>query len=429
MFNPLFQRFKKNTPSGSNAKQIKSANNATVGLPHAPLNKEHIFDPSELSQQLLGATDYSQEKRQWLGNAMQQVMQHVDRNSSGMRHSEPEILYIACTPETQASQWNEETVRHIVAQLPGIKQVVFQGPENPFRLMPELPEVLACFQGQYAVKTTVQLHPLHLNESYAAILKGSIDELIVDLGAHTPSSYGTLMRRPATEFMPAQDALYQFMTKRFHNPQARNNLHVWVNLVLNSANYTQIPTMLREAERWGVQGVNFNNATPWNGLGQWADATLAYSVLGVDDTDYQAFISTLDMASFRVAVRLPNLHQGTLVDSVSEGSTQGLCKAPYTTVALDGGFNTCACPRWIPELQGGQKFWQGDFWNAPHFQLARQIHREGLLAQLRPNQAQIDQPESTSAASTAIPTACLHCPMNCKGGAQGEIQNRHLLRF
>jgi hypothetical protein len=425
MFNPLFQRFNKNTAAAPQTRSIKPGTTPTTGLPHDPLNKEHIFDPAELNQHISGATEYSQEKRQWLGNAMQHVMQHVDRNTTGLRHSEPECLYIACTADTQASQWNEETVRHIMAQLPGIRHVVFQGPENPFRLMPELPAILACFQGQYALKTTVQLHPLHLLENANAILKGSIDELIVDLGAHTPSAYGTLMKRPATEFMPAQDALYQFMTKRFHNPQARNHLHVWVNLVINSANFTQIPAMLREAERWGVQGVNFNNATPWNGPGQWADATLPYTVLGLDNTDYQTFVSGLEPTTFRVAMRFPNLHNGTSVDAENNGRVQGLCHTPYNTVALDGGFNTSACPRWIPEFQGKQKFWQGDFWNAPHFQLARRIHHEGLLAHLR--EAALNTP--ASAEQAGIPSACVHCPMNCKGGAQGEIQNRHLLRY
>jgi hypothetical protein len=412
---------------GSSVSSQPVGSSPIVGLPHEPLNKEHIFETTELREQMQAAIPMPEDKRQWLGQAMQDVMKHVDRHGRGLRHSEPETLYISCDADTQPDKWNIETLRHLMAQLPTLKHVVFHGPRNPYESLNDLPGILACLHGSYGIKTTVHIHPMDLAASTDQILQGALDELIVDMGAYMPSQYARIHGRPASEFMHAQDTLYAFMTTLLHHPPARHHLHVWANMVLTSATINGLSALLREAERWGVHGVALNNGSLMNGplkTSQPDDDLLGYNLIQESDTAFRDMMATFDPQAYRVAIRLPGLHGA---DALGYAHTQGRCIAAFESVALNGGFHTSPCPRWIPALQNGTRVWQGDFWNGKHFQLARLLHGRSLRAHLESeatgNSALPELP------TAALPQACQTCPMNCTAGLHGETLNRHLLRF
>jgi hypothetical protein len=106
-----------------------------------------------------------------------------------------------------------------------------------------------------------------------------------------------------------------------------------------------------------------------------------------------------------------------LIESQTNKPANRYCEAAYSTVTMDTAFNTSPCPKWALLEAGSRKIWQGDFWNASHFQYARAIHHHATLAGRA----------SASVKRIPVPDACVNCSMNCSPAQKQATHNTHLL--
>jgi hypothetical protein len=351
----------------------------------------------------------------WLTGMLEKMMTHLDENSGTIRHSEPERLIVSLEDSFSANRWDEDTIHHLMLQLPKLKYIRFMGHGNPFLVLNNFPKLLKIFHETYGVECHVEIAPSTLAMHSQAILDSPITSLTVLMESHSPSNFHMLTGQPASFFLQHQQALYRFITKRLHhksqNPDLKAPLAIWVNYNVNQFNYKMIPTMLQTAEQWGVQGVRLLNTDSSETASLGEQESGLFTPLYAEDLEVHAFLKGLDPLGFRVAFELP-----TLIESQTNKPANRYCEAPYSTVSMDTAFNTSPCPKWALLEAGSRKIWQGDFWNAPHFQYARAIHHHATIAGRA----------STSVKRIPVPDACVHCSLNCSPTQKQGIHNTHL---
>ena len=358
----------------------------------------------------------------WLNAMLDKMMTHLDETSGSLRHSEPERLIISLEDSFSASRWDEDTVHHLMLQLPKLKHVRFMGHGNPFLVLKDFPQLLRIFHEHYGVECHVDIAPSTLAMYSNAILESPIHSLSVLMESHSASDFQILTGQAGSLFLQHQKTLYRFLTKRLHYLRSQKPSHlphpplnVWVHFNVNQSNYKTIPTMLQTAEQWGVQGVRFVNYANFEDLAftEEEEAVKAFQMpLYQEDLETLSFLKRLQAQDYRVAFELP-----TLVESQKNKPANRYCEMPYSTVTMDTAFNTSPCPKWALLDAGSRKIWQGDFWNAPHFQYARSIHHHATLAGR----------SFSSNKQIPVPDTCINCTLNCSPAQKQAIQNPHLL--
>ncbi len=363
----------------------------------------------------------AEKPKAWLSNMLTKMMTQLDENSGTLRHSEPERLIVSLEDSFSAKRWDEDTIHHLMLQLPKLKQVTFMGHGNPFLVWNNFTQLLNIFHEHYGVECHVEIAPSTLSMYSNAILESPIARLSVLMESHSPSNFHMLTGQAASLFLQHQDALYRFLTKRLHYIQLQKQatgrkapLHVWVNFNVNQFNYKLIPNMLRTAEQWGVQGVHLVNHASLEELAFVdEEAVKTFKMpLYQEDAETVAFLSRIQPEDYRVAFELP-----TLLELQHNKPAHRYCEAAYSSVTMDTAFNTSPCPKWALLDAGSRKIWQGDFWNASHFQYARAVHHHATMAGRA----------SASLQRIPVPDACIHCTMNCSPAQKQATHNTHLL--
>jgi hypothetical protein len=361
----------------------------------------------------------NEKSRAWLTGMLDKVMTRLDENSGTLRHSEPKKLIVSLEDSFSAKRWDEDTIHHLMLQLPKLKEVRFVGHSNPFLVLNDFAQLLNILHETYQVKCHVEIAPSTLATHSQALLESPITRLTVLMESHHPTGFTQLTGQEASVFIKHQQALYRFLTNRLHHinqaPKYLVPLHVWVHFNVDQSNYKEIPAMLQTAEQWGVQGVHFINHASLEAL-KYVDADSVKNFnmpLYQEDRETTTFLSRLHAENFRIAYKLP-----TLIESQRDKPANRFCEAPYSTVTMDTAFNTSPCPKWALFEAGSQKIWQGDFWNAPHFQYARAIHQHATLA----GRASVSSPK------IAVPDACTTCVMNCSPSQKPGLHNAYLLK-
>jgi hypothetical protein len=361
----------------------------------------------------------SEKSKAWLTGMLDKVMTRLDENSGIVRHSEPKELIVCLEDSFSANRWDEDTIHHLMLQLPKLNKISFVGHGNPFVVLEDFSQLLSILHETYGVECHVEIAPSTLATHSQALLDSPITHLAVLMESHHPTQFNLLTGQVPSLFLQYQQALYRFLTKRLHymsqTPKFRVPLQVWVNFKVNQSNYKLIPAMLQTAEQWGVQGVRFINYASLEEL-KFADAESLENFqmpLYQEDRETTTFLNRLQPEAFRVAFELP-----TLIESQRDKPANRFCEAPYSTVTMDTAFNTSPCPKWALLEAGSRKIWQGDFWNASHFQYARAIHQHASLAGRA----------SASPKKIAVPDACINCAMNCGPSQKQGLYNAHLLK-
>jgi hypothetical protein len=363
----------------------------------------------------------SDKSKAWLTGMLDKMMTHLDESSGTIRHSEPEKLIVSLEDSFSAKRWDEDTIHHLMLQLPKLKQVHFMGHGNPFLVLNNFPKLLKIFHEHYGVECHVEIAPSTLSLNSQEILDSPIASLSISMESHSPSDFHMLTGQAASLFLQYQDALYRFLTKRLHHIHSQKqtngleaSLQVWVQFNVNQFNYKLIPNMLRTAEQWGVQGVHLVNHASLEEL-PFVDeeAVKTFKMpLYQEDAETVRFIKRIKPEDYRVAFELP-----TLLQLQDNKLANRYCDAAYSTVSMDTAFNTSPCPKWALLEAGSRKIWQGDFWNAPHFQYVRAVHHHATMAGRA----------SASAQQIPVPDACVNCSMNCSPAQKQATHNTHLL--
>jgi len=357
----------------------------------------------------------------WLTGMLEKMMTQLDENSGTLRHSEPEQLIVSLEDSFSANRWDEDTIHHLMLQLPKLKQVRFMGHGNPFLVLNNFPQLLKILHETYGVECHVEIAPSTLAMHSQVILESPITSLSVLMESHSPLHFHMLTGQAASLFVQHQQDLYRFLTKRLHHLRSQKQmnaiqapLQVWVHFNVNQFNYKMIPTMLQTAEQWGVQGVRLVNTDLLDAppLALEEKEIDLFTPLYVEDLEVHAFLKNVDPQRFRIAFELP-----TLIESQTNKPANRYCEAAYSTVTMDTAFNTSPCPKWALLEAGSRKIWQGDFWNASHFQYARAIHHHATLAGRA----------SASVKRIPVPDACVNCSMNCSPTQKQATHNTHLL--
>ncbi len=352
-------------------------------------------------------------KVHWVEGVLDSLGQQLNENNATLRHTEPETLVLCLEDVFSAKRWGEDTVSDLMSQLPKLKHVHFQGHANPFIAMPEFEQIIHKWHQDFQVVCTLECDVETLPTHGLRLLDAPLHRLYLNVTAVSPNYYQIITGHPAERLLEYQSFTHTFITQRWHRMQSKalkTPFEVWLNIEVNQLTYKSMPDVLHTAAAWGVQGVRFQNAHYFQNMKPTHDAESDFFLtpLYKSQTDVQAFLEGLNPQNFRVAYELP-----VLLDDPREQRLNRFCQAPFTQVTMDTDFNTTPCPKWELLDLGTKKVWQGDFWNAPHFQQARAIHHRAFASRRVP--AEIKH--------TPVPDACLHCAFNCPTQTTKRIQN------
>jgi hypothetical protein len=354
-------------------------------------------------------------KTHWVENLLESVGHRLNENQATLRHTEAEKLVVCLEDVFSAKRWGEDTVFDLMSQLPKLKEVHFQGHANPFIGMPHFEKIIQKWHRDYKVACTLECDVETLPTHSLRLLEAPLHRVYLNVTALSPNYYHVITGHPPERLLEYQSFIQAFITRRWHqmkSQQLQTPFEVWLNIEVNQLTYKSMPHILHTAEAWGVQGVRFQNAHYYQHIkmNQNDETDFYLSPLYKSQTDVQAFLETLNPQSFRVAYELP-----VLLDDPRQQKLNRFCQAPFTQVTMDTAFNTTPCPKWELMELGTVKVWQGDFWNASHFQNARAIHHRAFSSRRVP--AEIKH--------TPVPDACLNCTFNCPTHALNTIQNEY----
>lgn len=310
------------------------------------------------------------------------------------RIHEPRWLHLRVPTDTTlaAAQWSLDAYHFLLRQVPGVEQIVWDGPGNPLAL-PQFHEALSlapCPQ-------RLRLPAMELTPWFQTLHQLPVHDIRIALYAHRPAMARLQAGLEPEAFPSIETSIRRFMAYRRHQAPAGETgavAPITLQLLLNRHSMAYLEEMVEYAENLGVDAVQFLNIPPH----QYAEHPDAHwEMLYCDQPMAVQRLQQFQHQHYRVRVELPHLPAPP--NETGRLAERKRCGHPFYTPSVSlANWTVGACPAGIPlrQPQTGKPWvvWEGDFWNNPAAVAARK-------QVCSPNAAEIGSEE---------PLPCTTCP-------------------
>ncbi|MBY0404987.1 MAG: hypothetical protein K2X66_13895, partial [Cyanobacteria bacterium] len=235
--------------------------------------------------------------------------------------------------------------------------------------------------------STVVTNGLLIDNRIEVLLKSHLKRLIVSINGHTGEEYHKMTGMPSHHFHTVRDQVKKLVVEK-KKKSLKVPLDVYLSIIIDRDNYTQIPDMIRFAQDLKVDGIIFENYIS-------PDPNVkSVRTLFSDDVEILNFLDRIRPGFLTLDVKLPQL-----LDRQMEHHRN--CQDAFTSVTVDGDCNISACSRQLLFSGKMGKLWEPEFWNNELYQWLRGVHHAGI------------QPFTQNIDDFPVPRPCQNCPNNC----------------
>ncbi|WP_373533131.1 hypothetical protein [Vampirovibrio sp.] len=285
--------------------------------------------------------------------------------------------------ETENAKLDKDTFRFLLEQVPSIRTIEFSCQKADPLEMPDLFRLIDYAYQFNGTESTVITEGWHLASRMSDILSSRLSTLVIPLGAHRPSQYFRMTRRPMQHFVTLKNMIEELVRlKKSENPMLDIELVMRVDI----HNYREMPEMISFSENLGVNGLRFE--TYYDPVQDPSlERTLFSDIKPV--VRFLEWMRTTVLPVSRLSVELPPLLDRDMREHRH-------CLDAYSIVSVDAELNVSGCSRHLLTYPTLGKIWDENFFNNPMYQWMRAIHCKNTASEIR----------------EAVPVACQSCARN-----------------